>query len=137
MQLFESSEGEKLYAAQRRAVSLIFSRRVVAISGPPGTGKTFTLSRAFALLNHDKIDYTWQVATPTCKSTKQLEKEFRQSGTVVKENQVIQAQWLIARAKGALADRRKAWREKRDNPEPGETLGVIESAPGSFVRKSN
>ncbi|MDR0673985.1 MAG: exodeoxyribonuclease V subunit alpha [Zoogloeaceae bacterium] len=62
---------------QRRAVALALLRRLVVISGGPGTGKTFTVARLLACLLADAPALRVALAAPTGKAAARIQESMR------------------------------------------------------------
>ncbi|MDR1350021.1 MAG: exodeoxyribonuclease V subunit alpha [Zoogloeaceae bacterium] len=62
---------------QKRAVALALLRRLVLISGGPGTGKTFTVARLLACLLADNPTLRIALAAPTGKAAARMQETLR------------------------------------------------------------
>jgi len=70
IETFEKRSGVELAPAQRGAIELVSSRKVVIITGGPGVGKT-TIVRALLML-FDRAGLTTRLAAPTGRAAKRM-----------------------------------------------------------------
>lgn len=71
-QYFPDKPGATGIGLQRLAVLVGLRRRLVVITGGPGTGKTFIVARLLALMLDAKPDLVVRVAAPTGKAAKRM-----------------------------------------------------------------
>lgn len=64
---------------QRQALQMVATQALSVITGGPGTGKTYTLARIIAVLNHAQSDLRIAMAAPTGKAAQRMKEALQNS----------------------------------------------------------
>lgn len=92
-------------ASQRQAVRIALSRRLLVLTGGPGTGKTATLARIVQAARALAGDLAVRVAAPTGKAAARLGEQLRARGVAGIEPSTVHALLEIDRSGRARRDR--------------------------------